>query len=407
MKKQQIKSAISVTVVGLLSPLALMVPSVSAATVTWDGSADESWANTANWDGATAPSNTDTVEFPATSEYDISSATVRTTENDLSSLTLSKILFNGAVSLSSTSFTVTGNGLTLTSAIEAVMTGTGGDHQVLTDVTLAADATFKTSGSNSLQVGDDGTTLALGTNDLTLDASGGTITIAGEVTGSGAISIAGSKVKYLSDMTAYTGATTLSSGELTLTDESSGNYVISGGTLKGTSDLLGDVTMSSGTIAPGNSPGCLGTADLTFTGGNYNVEIGGKTVCTEYDSTTVIGAVNLGSATTLNLSVINGFAPAVNDTFAIITNDSTDKTNGTFASLSDGDKVTVSGYTFEVHYNAGEEANDVVLRVTGTPTAPDTGVGSIISNPILTMIAAVAALSVVGGLKFADSKKRK
>ncbi len=409
MRKNQIKSAISAAVLGVLSPLAMVMP-VSAATQTFVSRSDADYLTPADrgkmsadlsWVSGFGPVNGDTVEFPATATY-------QTITNDFTSLSLAKVVFNGEVSgTSSKSFTISGNNLTITSGIDAIMTGSGGDHSVGVGVTLGAAATFKTSGSNSLSVGGEGKTIALGTNDLTLDASGGTITLLGEITGTGKIVKSGTgKVKLMATPgTGYAGSIDVSAGEFTV-DKTFGaaNVVVSGGTLKG-SGSVGDVTMTSGSIAPGNSPGCLNASDLAYTGGSYDVELGGKSIAAcEYDNMVATGTVNLGSNTTLNVSLVNSFAPAKNDTFSIILNDSNDAVQGTFKGLADGDKFTLGGYTYQINYDAGD-GNDVVLLVTGTPSAPDTGVGSLISSPMVTLIAAISVAGAVAGYRIYDMKK--
>jgi hypothetical protein len=121
---------------------------------------------------------------------------------------------------------------------------------------------------------------------------------------------------------------------------------------------------------------------------------------------TVVGTVDLGSATTLNVSRLASFAPKVNDTFAIIVNDGTDAVTGTFAGLANGDSFTVAGYTYQINYDAGVDGNDVLLLVKATPTTPDTGIGSLLTSPLTAALSALAALSVVGGLKIAEQRRR-
>lgn len=407
MKKQQIKAGVASLLVGVIAPVSLLVPSVSAASISWSGATDNNFSTASNWDGGVIPSNLDNAVFSSSAFFADNSQTLNMPDNDMAAVEFVKLIFNGDVSKSSSSYIITGNGISISSAIEAIMTGSGGDHIIKTDVGLVSDATFKTTGANTLQVGDTGKTLNLGANDLTLDASGGTITLAGTIDGSGKLILSGSKsVNMLAKgATGYTGSVEVTSGVFSVTSETEGNILVNGGTLKGSSDLLGNVTMSSGAIAPGNSPGCLGTADLTFTSGNYDVEIAGTEPCTGYDQTAVIGAVNLGSDTTLNVSLLSGYAPADNTAFALILNDAADAVVGTFKGLADGAKFTVAGYTYQINYNAGD-GNDVLLLVTGTPTAPDTGIGSALTSPLLALGATIAAFAVVGGLKFADKRRK-
>lgn len=405
MKKHQIKATISAVVLGMLSPLATIVPA-SALTRTWNGSVDDTFANASNWDTA-SPINGDTIVFPATSNYDFASATLRESSNNIVSLSLAKIIFNGEVALSSTSFNVGGaEELTLTEGIDAVMTGNGGDHSVEMDLTLGADAIFKTTGSNTLSIGDTDKILALGANDLTLDASGGSISLMGKITGTGNIIKAGTgKVNIYSTpgTGGFTGGITVPTGEINAVG-SIGNVTLTGGTLKGTG-TVGVVTMSSGTVAPGASPGVLNTGNLVFSGGTHAVELGGK-AAGEFDQLNVTGTVALGSETTLSLSLVNSFAPAVNDSFVIIANDADDAVTGTFKGMADGSKVTLGSYTYQINYDGGT-GNDVVLLVTGTPSAPDTGVGTLLSSPVMTFIATLLVAGVVVGYRVYEFKKAK
>jgi fibronectin-binding autotransporter adhesin len=405
MKKQQFKAGLASVCLGLVSPMAVFATQAHAVDTTFTARSITDigkMSATTSWADMVAPINGDTAIFPT-------SATYQTIDNDISSLSLAKLVFSGeSGTVSGKNFTITGNGLTITSGIDAIMTGAGGDHIVGVDVTLGGDSTFKTTGVDSLQVGDIGTVLNLGTNDLTLQADGGTITLAGEIDGSGKLILTGDgTVNMLATAaTGFSGAVEISTGVFATTAETEGNIIISGGTLKGTSDLLGTITMSAGKIAPGNSPGCLGTGNLTFTGGSYDVEIEGATQCTQYDSTTVIGTVALGTATTLNVSRLASYVPKVNDTFAIIVNDGTDAVTGTFAGLANGASFTVAGYTYQINYDAGVDGNDVLLLVKATPTTPDTGIGSLMTSPLTAALSALAALGVVGGLKFAEQRRK-
>ncbi len=398
MKKQQIKTAISAAILGVMSPLAMAIPA-SAATVTWNGLGDRGFDSGLNWQAGGILANGDTAVFPA-------SANVTTANNDMPSLSLVKILFNGesTVPTSSKSFTINGNALTITEGIEAVMTGLGGTHAVNTSVTLGGNATFKTTGANTLSVGGTETTLALGTNNLTLDASGGSISLLGKITGSGNIVKSGAGKAMIATTPGtggYSGTLTVPAGEINATG-TLGNVSLTGGTLKG-AGTVGSLTMSSGSVSPGNSPGVINTGNIAYTGGSFDVELGGK-AAGQFDQTSVTGTVKLGTETTLNISLVNSYTPAVNDSFVIVNNDAEDAVEGTFKGLADGSKTTLGAYTYQINYDGGT-GNDVVLLVTGTPSAPDTGVGSIISSPLATLIAAMAVAGSVAGYRFYELKK--
>ncbi len=415
MKKLSTKKA-TLAVASFLTPLAMIVPSVGAATVTWNGKGDAKFSDAINWGGGVILDG-DTAVFAASATYQLA-------DNDITNLQLEKILINGAstVPTSSKSFTVSGNGITLTSGIDAIMTGLGGDHQILVDVALAADQTFKTTGANTLTVGNgvlitnggsgggapDPTTLDLDSYDLTLDASGGTISLVGELVGSGNIIKKGEgKVLFSlvkSETAGYTGSITVESGEIVANSVfDTGNITLTGGTLNGIG-TVGDVTMSAGMVAPGLSPGVISTGDLTYTGGEQEVELGG-TADGEYDQVNVVGTVDLGSDTDLTISLYMGYEPEVNDAFFIIQNDGTDAVTGAFKGLANGDKVTLGEYTYQINYDAGD-GNDVALLVTGTPGIPDTGVESITKSPLAAFVAMAASFGVLGALRVVDAKRK-
>lgn len=177
-----------------------------------------------------------------------------------------------------------------------------------------------------------------------------------------------------------------------------GNITIVGGALKGTG-TVGTINMSSGSLAPGMSPGVLNSGNFTATGGNYDVEIGGKDAG-QYDQLNVAGTVDLGSATTLNVSQWNGYTPSLNDSFIIINNDGSDAVTGTFVGLADGATLTVGGITYMINYSAGD-GNDVALTVTGlsaeaaaaaAASAPNTGFELLNNHPVVSVFVTLASV---------------
>ncbi len=148
----------------------------------------------------------------------------------------------------------------------------------------------------------------------------------------------------------------------------------SGNTVKG-SGVVGILNiLSGGTLAPGQSPGCLSSGNLTLAG-TFEVEIAGNTVCTDYDQTQVTGTVDV-SGGSLDVSMLNGFEPVADDQFIIIDNDSTDDVAGTFSGLDEGATINVDGIVLRISY-VGGTGNDVALTVVEVPqSAPNTGVGN-------------------------------
>jgi hypothetical protein len=95
-----------------------------------------------------------------------------------------------------------------------------------------------------------------------------------------------------------------------------GTVNVSAGTLGGGGEVGGNVDNSSGTVAPGNSPGIL-TVDGSYTQGanaTLQIEIDGTTPGEQYDRLVVTGAANLDGT----LEVLLGFTPASNDSFDVL-----------------------------------------------------------------------------------------
>jgi hypothetical protein len=92
-----------------------------------------------------------------------------------------------------------------------------------------------------------------------------------------------------------------------------------GGVLKGTGTVVGNVQNAGGTFAPGGSAGVF-HVDGDWTqeaGGTLEIEIGGYAPGTEYDQLAISGAAHLGGV--LAVTLLNGFVPAVNRTFDVVT----------------------------------------------------------------------------------------
>ena len=92
--------------------------------------------------------------------------------------------------------------------------------------------------------------------------------------------------------------------------------------------------VNNGTITPGASPGLMTIAGDFTQGstGTLSLEIGGMTAGTQFDRLVVTGTAAFNG--TLNVSLINGYVPALNDSFAV----------ATFTSQS-GQFATITGQT--------------------------------------------------------------
>jgi uncharacterized delta-60 repeat protein len=183
----------------------------------------------------------------------------------------------------------------------------------------------------------------------------------------------GAGTMALTGANTYTGITTVSSGRLlvngSLADGPAPLDVVidSGAALGGSGTVHGTVLVNSGgSIRPGTSPGITHTGSVTFgDSSQFDVEIGGTALGTQYDQLNVTGSVTIGANVVLNLSALGGFVPAAGQVFEIIRNDGSGPGDhgGAFLGLPDGCVIPDflgSGLPAVISY-AGGDGNDVVL----------------------------------------------
>lgn len=216
-------------------------------------------------------------------------------------------------------------------------------------------------------------------------------------TGSGILTLTGSV-----DKDSFTSAVrpiiTVDAGSLVMGSSSNydeARFTVSNGTvLKGTGVAGVTTVASGGAVNVGNSPGCMTMATLTLNAGAvFTEEIAGTTACTQYDQTTVTGAVDLGSAT---LNIVLSTTPADGAVFTIVNAGSV---TGTFNGLANGATITVNGVQFRVNYSA----TTVTLTKLGG-TLSNTGSNTLFVAAFASIVAAVAiSLSRRRHVKFAKS----
>lgn len=236
-------------------------------------------------------------------------------------------------------------------------------------------------------------TISLASSDVNI-GSDISLIVSGIISGSGAFTYTDFQnaddayLKLAADNT-YSGSTVINRTFIINGNQPSSSVTVPDGkTLKGTGTVGTLIVQSGGTLAPGESPGCLDAGDTTING-SFEIEIAGKTACSKYDRLRVTGSLDLNSAE-LSVSFLNGFKPKAGDKFTIITNDGTDKTvsGTTFADLNNGATFKVSNITFKISYLGGN-GNDIVLTVVDVdeeaPGTPNTGAAKgIKANPVLT-----------------------
>ncbi|HWN93747.1 MAG TPA: hypothetical protein VNT99_01830 [Methylomirabilota bacterium] len=170
--------------------------------------------------------------------------------------------------------------------------------------------------------------------------------------------LSNSTIKFLS------GATLINNEGATIeldggTIDAAAGVDLNGGQLVGNGTFTGPIRNNGGTVAPGFSPGKI-TINGNYTqgaNGILNLEIGGTTAGTEYDQLVVNGTATLGG--TLNVSLINGFQPAVGDVFNIIAPSAFSGAFATINTVGFNSTITYSsgGITLTVISSAGQLLN--------------------------------------------------
>lgn len=240
------------------------------------------------------------------------------------------------------------------------------------DTTLTAAQGFTNAGTLRLESIDHArasnltvTTGAL-TNTGTITVGAGSLgarTMTTELINSGTVNVGTSLTLGRSaadHMNSGTFTITSPSAVVTFTTASSTLTNASTGTIAGVGTLIvgGVPFTNNGTVGPGLSAGQLNvTGNYTQgAGGTFAAEIGGLTAATEFDRLNVSGQAIL--AGTLDITVIDPFAPSLDDTFVILTAGSV---TGTFPTVTGLD--TGGGLRFDVSYGA----TSVTLTVVPTP----------------------------------------
>jgi trimeric autotransporter adhesin len=235
--------------------------------------------------GSTITQNSSGVVVSGTSTLNAGTVTLNAATNDFGTLAVTS---PGNVSV------------TDANAISIGTSSVGGTFDV-----VAASVSFLNGFSaNNYSFSGGSYTLAAGTYNL-----GGTTTIgaSASVTTSGAVNVPGGTFAVFGVLDSGTG--TLTTGTVN---------ILSGGLLKGTGTIVGNVNNSAGTVSPGASPGILTISGNYVQGasGTLDMQIGGLVAGTDYDQLLVSGTASLGG--TLNTALIGSFVPVPGNTFTFI-----------------------------------------------------------------------------------------
>jgi uncharacterized repeat protein (TIGR01451 family) len=212
----------------------------------------------------------------------------------------------------------------------AVMSGTGGIFfQAGGSIVNQVGATFEIQ--NDAFFSDPGTSTILNAGTWLRTTSNGTFETNIPMVNTGTVEV---RTGVL-DVGAYSqtaGSTFLNGGNIAV--DSDDVMTISGGVLRGSGTIDGDVVIGNGpgTVSPGVSAGTIGATQMTFgPDGTYACEIGGLTPGTQHD---LLGGPTSGAYAvngTLSVTLIGGFVPAIGNTFTIVQGSSR---TGNFATTS-------------------------------------------------------------------------
>lgn len=364
--------------------------------------------------GVTANANTNDLILTAVIQNGGINYTGTTTNTSAAAMQLNAAnTFNGGLTVNSgvVNVSTTGTLGAATNAVSIFATGTAGVGTNST-INLGSNQTIGSLAGGTVS-GTAVATMAMSSFGLTVNQATNT-TFGGLITGSGAFAKGGSGTLSLTGNSTHTGSITVNAGTLAI----NGNYggttagtvtVNSGGTLGG-SGVLGTGTAArnttinaGGNLSPGNSPGILTiNGNVNFAAGsNFNVEINGFTVGTEYDRLVVNGTVT--NAGNINVAFDSWAAPYVpytgndadpylNDTWFILSNDGSDAT-AAFANAAEGATISVGtvggiAHTAQITYFADlatgslTGGNDVALyNLIPTPSATALiGLGTILAG---------------------------
>ncbi|MGB0991940.1 MAG: beta strand repeat-containing protein [Akkermansiaceae bacterium] len=213
-----------------------------------------------------------------------------------------------------------GAGAVLTNYGNGTMSG-GGSLSIAGSTSAAAGSIFYNTGSFEITDGSsivgvsnggtEGTTLNETTGVFTKSGASTVSDISVAFTNKGTVNANSGTLRFMTSYTQTSGNLTLAGG----TVEATTTLNIQGGELNGNGNISGNTTVGPATLAPGASAGEIDMdGDLTLSSGSsLELEIGGLTKATEYDTFNVSGQLTLGG--TLTVSFINGFTPPAGSSF--------------------------------------------------------------------------------------------
>ena len=195
----------------------------------------------------------------------------------------------------------------------ATLTNSTGATMALGLLTFSNSGTFNNNGTYSMTQGSGLASFA--------NTSTGTITNTGTMTIGTSVPATNAGTITNQASSTFTNNGTLS-GAGTFTNN---------GTYKGSGTFSGSLfTNPNGSfVAPGNSPGCHTFSNGYTNSGTLQIELGGTTVCTQYDRLNITGTATLGG--TLDVSLINSYTGSNGHQLTII---NATTLSGTFSTVN-------------------------------------------------------------------------
>ncbi|RYD24170.1 MAG: hypothetical protein EOP88_01340 [Verrucomicrobiaceae bacterium] len=384
----------SLSLAGVMVVSFAVMPKSMAANATWNGTADATWANVANWSAAPVPG----AAAGQTATFSNQGGDIDTIDLG-SGVTIKSILFDTA----NTAPYTLGAGAVGSQTLTLETSGT---------ITLNNSAVASQLFNANINLG-----ITSGTESVTLTnnkaANTNTITLAGTVsttqTDTKVLAVAGSGANVIS------GAINNGTGTIVLTKAGAGLL-----TLSGNSNYSGGTTVSNGLVNAGSST-ALGAGAVT---------VGGAAAPPNNTQLQLANGVNVGNALTLNKCGVSGqgmlYVPTGSATYSGTINITTDPTaGGNFAAgagiltIAGDNTVTtaplvrvtprlgITRFTGAQNYTTGVNANGGTIQYGKLSSMPATGIVTINRMSTLAVnvggagefsIGSTATAGTVGGL---------